>query len=266
MNAETETYASVQAAITAWQEKQIGGTQLLRRLASFDAWRVPVSEGAAAEMLSTNAATRLMYSRDAAGVGRLYLFSDAAAWETFTRAGNGPAAGQHFLTTTGSWVFRLPLDQVDFVEIDPGSPWHINYSREQFPRLRALAEAVEIERTLLALRRGEAAAGAAVQVRDYAHYLLAVVNQGGQTALALAPDSRGRALAAIFTAADNFDAFADERQPTPEEGQLLSLELAGERLFQQLSGMQLDGLVFNCCGPAPAVAFAPAFAEVVLEA
>ena len=258
---------AVQTAITAWQEKQINGTQLLRRLASCDAWIVPVSESAAAEMLSTHAAARLMISRDAAGVGRLYLFSDAAAWQTFRRAaGDGPAAGQHFLTTTGSWIFRLPLDQVDFVEIDPGSPWHINYTREQFPRLRALAEAVEIERTLLALRGGEAPTGAAAQVRDYAHYRLAVISQGGRTALALAPDSQGRALAAIFTAADNFDAFVDERRPSLAEGQLLSLELPGERLFRQLSGMPLDGLVFNCCGPAPAVAFAPAFAEVVLEA
>jgi len=41
--------------------------------------------------------------------------------------------------------------------------------------------------------------------------------------------------------------------------------MAGERLFRLLAGMQLDGLVFNCRGPAPAVAFASAFAGVMLE-
>ncbi len=46
---------------------------------------------------------------------------------------------------------------------------------------------------------------------------------------------------------------------------ILSLEMAGERLFRLLAGMQIDGLVFNCRGPAPAVAFASAFAGVMLE-
>lgn len=92
------------------------------------------------------------------------------------------------------------------------------------------------------------------------------IARGGQTALALAPDGQGRALAAVFTAADNFDAFTEVRQPALEEGQLLSLELTGVELFRLLAGMRLDGLVFNCSGPAAAVAFAHAFAEVILEA
>jgi hypothetical protein len=259
---------SVQTAIAAWQAHQISGTQLLRQLIAFDAWMAPVAQSAVAEMVGSNAAPRVMYSQAPQGVARLYLFSSAAAWETFQQTAGGapPATGQHFLTTTGRWVFRLPTDQVDFLEIDPGSPWHINYSQAQFPRLHALAEAVEIEGALLALRRGNAPDGTAVQVRGYEHYLLAIARQGDQTKLALAPDSQGRALAAIFTAPDNFDAFVEARQSSPEEGQLLSLEMAGDALFRQLAGMRLDGLVFNCCGPAQAVAFASALAAVILEA
>lgn len=258
---------TIPTAITAWQQQEIRGEQLLRHLVSYDAWRVPVSEFAAAEMLSAHTAPRILTSRDPQGRTRLLLFSEAAAWETFMQASEGGGrAGQHFLTAAGSWIFGLPADPVDFLEIDPGSPWRISYGKEHFPRLRALAAAVDIERTLLALRRGDAAAGAAAQVRDYAGYLLAVVNRGGQTGLALAPDSKNRTLAAIFTAADNFDAFIETRQSSLSEGQLLSLELTGVELFRLLAGMRLDGLVFNCSGPAAAVAFAHAFAEVILQA
>lgn len=255
---------TIPTAITAWQQQEIRGEQLLRHLVSYDAWRVPISESAA---VSAHTAPRILTSRDPQNRTRLLLFSDSAAWETFKQASAGDApASQHFLTAAGSWVFRLADDQVDLLEIDPGCPWRISYGKEHFPRLRALAAAVDIERTLLALRRGDAAAGAAAQVRDYAGYLFAIVNRGGQTALALAPDGQGRALAAIFTAADNFDAFTEVRQPALEEGQLLSLELTGVELFRLLAGMRLDGLVFNCSGPAAAVAFAHAFAEVILQA
>ena len=255
----------VQAAIAEWQAKQINGTQLMRRLVSFDRWMLPVSESAAAEMLSTGTASRLMYSQDDAGVSRLYLFSSGEAYGAFQQATGAEPTGQHFLTTTGVWILRLPLDHFDAIEIDPASPWQISYRQEQFAALRAMAEAVEVERALAALRMGQAQPGMIPLVRNYEHYLLAALDRGQGVGLALAPDDKGRQLAAIFTAPDNFATFLDEHNPL-RDGQLLQLELAGPTLFAQLGQMQLDGLVFNCRGPAQPVAFALPFASVVLEA
>lgn len=256
----------VQTAIAAWQAKQITGTQLMRRLVSFERWMLPISEAAAADMLATGVASRLMYSEDDQGVTRLYLFSDDEAYHAYQRATGEEAGEQSFLSTNGAWIFRLSLDRFDAVEIDPASPWQISYRKEQFPALRAVAEAVTVEQALVALRTGQAQPGMISLVRDYEHYLLAVLERGDEYALALAPDDKDRELAAIFTAPDNFGAFLDQREPMREEGRLLQLELAGPTLFAQLSQMHLDGLVFNCAGPARPVAFALPFAGVVLEA
>ena len=109
----------VQLAIAEWQNKQITGTALMRRLVSFDQWMLPVSAEAAAEMGNTGAASRLMYSQDGEGVSRLYLFSDGEAYAAFQEAVGQAASEQHFLATTGAWIFQLPLDQLDAIEIDP---------------------------------------------------------------------------------------------------------------------------------------------------
>ena len=97
-----------------------------------------------------------MYSQDGEGVSRLYLFSDGEAYAAFQEAVGQAASEQHFLATTGAWIFQLPLDQLDAIEIDPATPWQISYRKEQFPRLRAMAGAVEVEQALTALRAGTA--------------------------------------------------------------------------------------------------------------
>ena len=73
-----------------------------------------------------------MYSQDGEGVSRLYLFSDGEAsmpsarpWVRTIRAA--------LLTTTGAWVFQLPLDQLDSVEIDPATPWQIVITKSSSP-------------------------------------------------------------------------------------------------------------------------------------
>lgn len=257
----------VQAAIAEWQSKQITGAELMRQLVSFDKWMVPIAEPAAAEAMGAGSSPRLMYSQDAEGVSRLYLFSDGPAYDAFRRAvGDDAPQDQHFLTTPGAWIFHLPLDQIDAVEIDPASPWQISYRKEQFTRLRALADAVEVEQALAALRTGTAQRGMVATVRLYERYILAVCQINGEYSLALAPDDHGRALAAVFTADDTFEAFLSEGEAVTPQGQLLRLTLPGAQLFEQLAKMPVDGVVFNCSGPVRPIAFAHEFFGVVLEA
>jgi hypothetical protein len=81
----------------------------------------------------------------------------------------------------------------------------------------------------------------------------------------MAPDQKGRTLAAVFTSEDACEAFLDE---AGKQGgtQLEPLIYAGKNLFELLSKMDLTGIVFNCSGPTPPVAFAAAFSQVILEA
>ena len=132
--------------------------------------------------------------------------------------------------------------------------------------MRALAGPVEVELALAALRAGTAEPGSITKVRQYEHYILAVTSLDGGYTLALAPDDRDRTLAAIFTSDDSFEAFLPEGEALLPEGQLLRVALAGPQLFEQLSRMSLDGVVFNCSGPGRPIAFAQAFLTVILEA
>ena len=98
----------VQLAIAEWQNKQITGTELMRRLVSFDKWMLPVSEAAAAEMVNTGAASRLMYSQDGEGVSRLYLFSDGEAYDAFRQSWGRMHPNSTFYPRPGHGSFNFP--------------------------------------------------------------------------------------------------------------------------------------------------------------
>ncbi len=256
----------IRLAVREWQEQVITGTHLMRQLVSFEHWQLLVAKTEAAEPKQDEPPVRLLYGEDAEGVSRLYLFSDEEAYTSFLQATGQTSDAHDRLIIDGVWVFSLPLEQFDVVEIDPASPWQIGYRREQFPALRAMAEAVAVEQALIALQHGEARPETLQRVRDYEHYLLPVLAaEGDRYALVLAPDPQGRALAAVFTAPDAFDAFVQALSMIPDDEELLQLEVPGPVLFAQLAETSLDGLVFNSFGPSRPVAFALPIASLLLE-
>ena len=123
----TEIEQTPRSAIEQWQKKEIDGTALMRRLMAWKHWNLAVSESAAIEMLATNAASRIMYSRDSAGVWRLFLYSDNQAYATFCKQAEVQGE-QHFLSTSGDWIFRLELEGISEIVIDPYSPTEIVYA------------------------------------------------------------------------------------------------------------------------------------------
>ena len=256
----------IEELIARWQNKEIDGTALMRGLVSYTQWNVQVSEAAANEMLQQNLAPRIMFNQDPQGVSRLYLYSGSDAYGEFCRAVNQPAASQYFLTTRGTWIFRLPLEQIDWLVIDPATPHEIAYNKDQFARLKQLADAITVEESLLELRTNpEAGQDLLAIVRQYHGYLLAVSEADDNYRLAMAPDTKGRALAAVFTFEDAFVAFMNESKQAYPEVDLRGISLPGPALFAELAKVQVDGVVFNCAGPVKPVAFAPQFAEIILN-
>lgn len=60
-----------------------------------------------------------------------------------------------------------------------------------------------------------------------------------------------------------YDAFCPEdKQGYPAE---MVITLSGAELFAQIARLNLDGVVFNCNGPARPIAFASGIAQVVLD-
>lgn len=239
----------------------------MRQLVSYGQWMVPVSDAAAAEMLEQGSLSRVMFSKDPEGVCRLFIFTDGDAYNRFTEIASGEIKAQTFLTTAGTWVFRMPTDGIDFIAIDPGSPHDIAYGKEHFAKLKRIADAIEVERALADLRSGDTTKqGLIPTVRDYPRYIIPIRKTAEGNMLGLAPDDKGRALAAIFTNDDAFDAYLGESESGEPESMLVRLDLSGQELFAQISKMGLDGIVFNCCGPVKPVAFARQFAEVMVSA
>ncbi|HNH47941.1 MAG TPA: hypothetical protein PKY30_12930, partial [Myxococcota bacterium] len=87
----------------------------------------------------------------------------------------------------------------------------------------------------------------------------------GRTQLSMAPDPKGRRLAALFTAEDCRDAYVKIAGAALGEKPLL-LMLTGQQIFERLVALPLDGIVFNCMGPVSPKAVHPAFAAEVLRA
>jgi len=255
---------TVPELVARWRDKQLTGTALMRALVTHPTWTLPISESAAAESLATNAVSRLQYNRTPEGVNRLMIFSNPETYSTY-RTNSGSTGEQHLVTTTGTWIFRLPLDAIDQLWIDPLTANDIFYDKAQFDRLRRMADAVEVEEMLAGLRHGNAPEGAIGIVKKYQNFWIPVgIHETGMR-LVMAPDDKGRSLAAVFTAEDLIDAFIGLAR-AHEHGTVEERVMSGENLFSILNTMPIDGMVFNCNVPVTPVAFAKGFAQIVCDA
>jgi hypothetical protein len=253
--------------IVQWRNQEISGKLLMRLLVSHSGWILPVSESAAAEMLDTNAASRLQYNRDSKGVNRLMMFSSPETFTAYRQNSGQQNVEQHTLTTTGRWVFRLPLEGIDEIWIDPLTANDILYSKEQFDLLRKMGAAIEVEQALTALRQGAAPDTALKVVKNYPSYWVPVGMHGESMRLMFAPDDKGRKLAALFTSEETLAAFLPQVRAFAAPDQVVERIFKGEDLFPILMKMAIDGMVFNCGGgPVIPVAFAKGFAQIACEA
>ena len=172
---------------------------------------------------------------------------------------------QHYLTVAGTWIFRAPMDNVDQLWIDAMTKDDIYYTRKQFNALHEMADAVLVEEALVGLRKGTAADGAIQKAREYKNYYLPVTVRNDKPSFIMAPDSKGRSLAAAFTSDDTFDAFAAEAQQMADGGEVQQMQVDGVALFDTFRRMRIEGFVFNCAGPVPPVAFQQAAAGIILQ-
>jgi hypothetical protein len=256
--------ANVTELIRQWHNKTISGFALMRGLVEFSAWEVPISESAAGEALASNTMPSLQLSKNPDGKICLLLFTSTDAFQIYRKA-NAITIKQHFLKTQGRLLFGVPMEGVDQVWIDPLSPHDIYYDAAQLGVLRECVNAIAVEEALVNLRQGKEQPDALQLVRDYQNYTVASTQHDGHPILVMAPDNKGRQLAAVFTADDAFDAFKAEMNVSADST-VRQLQLNGEQLFGMLQRMTLDGFVFNCAGPIKPVAFAQAVAGIVLEA
>lgn len=251
-------------ALQRFRAKQIPASSLMRAVVEFDRWVVPVSAESAAAAAAGLPVPSVMMSQEPSGVTRLFLFTSPEAWNTFISVVGGPRPDQQFLTKDGAFIVGLPIDEVNWIVIDPASQHEFSYTHEQIPMLRRTAKVLEVEEALELLRfNPEAATGRVELVRDFPDYRVVVQKLGEESRICMAPDDRGRTLAAVFTFDDAAETFLHDAAPTVTEGELAIMAVNGPGLFQTLSQMNIEGLVFNCRGPTTTIAFAAEFARLM---
>lgn len=249
-------------AIQEWNAQTLGATGLMRELVGHDRWELPVTERSARAFRTTNAAPEPWLYEDADGRLRLFLFSSRESYRRYREAAALPRE-QTLVTTPGVSLFTRDLTALESIHVDPLTPDALTLGKELYRRLNVVADAVRVERALVLLRGGSTrVANQLSAVRHFQAFHVAIRDTPEGAQFALAPDPRNRMLAAVFTLNDCYEAYAREM----EDGAPRHAILTGEQLFSELLDAGLDGIVFNCCGPTPPVAFAPAFARLVLEA
>ena len=238
-------------AILANKQGQLPGAALLRALVSHETWHLP----GRAERGRVRPLTQRTTDGD-----WLSLFTSRDAMDVYEAANGKGSLGESWVVSPGSGLFMGLSGTMAGVDIDPDSPHAIHYRAHQFATLRRWGRTIEVEKLL---------AGASQQslrlLRDHdAYWIVMVELPDGRSQLAMAPDERGRKLAAVVTARDTLDAFLRGAAKALPAG-ASALELRGGDLFGRLAGMPLDGIVFNCSGPVPPRAVAQQLAQLVLQ-
>lgn len=256
----------IQEFVDAWRSEEITNAELMRVLVLHETWDVPIPEEAFAEYERTGGLAGLVVNEAVDGERRLLVFSSTAARED-ARGEWINGVPTRFITVPGQWVFQLDFEEVDALVIDAGAVHSIALDKEQMQQITERAWATMIEDALDGLANdviepGEDRDVLLSLVADYPYFELAVYEEGDDARLVAAPDDQGRSLAAVFTHADAFDAFAEETN----DDDLRSVTLTGVELFEQIREMDLDGVMFDCSGPGPVLVFDRAFAEDVVRA
>jgi hypothetical protein len=254
MGIEAPTTLDPRQAIAQFFQHQLTGTQLLRGLAGYRGWIVPANFNAQAGGEPT-----FITFNYGENDRHFFMFSDRQAYMDCRARLGIDALGQYTIDNLyGYNAWENVGEDVNVININPYSPSEIHYKQDQIPRLREWASVIRVEQALeqvLATDKGYDT------IKAFKGYYFGMVSQGDQKYVALAPDGKGRKLAALFTADDTAQAYQDEQK----NAGLQLLTTDGTTLFRTLAKMPLDGIVFNCSGPIKPRAFTLAFAAEVLH-
>ena len=237
-------------AIAGFFDKTLSGPALMRALATAK-WQVPGRAGAPGEAVLKRIPLN-------PGEAHLCLFSDAEALRDARLEAGDDAFGADFVETSGAAVFSQAVAEVHYVQLNPHSAQALHFRPEQFDMLRRWAEILGMERLIdEALHKPHGYN----RLKGFDGYTILLRQENGRTRVAMAPDTKGRALVAVFTAPDAVDAFLARHGNQSGEPMLIG----GADLFERFAAMPIDGFVFNCAGPLPPRAFARQFAKIVVE-
>ena len=151
------------------------------------------------------------------------------------------------MTVDGQWLFSQLQDPIDTMVIDAQTSHALQLTSDKFADLRGWAKSLYIESLL---ERDDFDAHTLQALLDFDAYLLPLIDsESGVRHITLAPDINNRKLAAVFTAEDALSLYIQNAQGALGQ-QVLVDRPNGHKLFSYLLQLPIEGIVFNCYGPA----------------
>ena len=236
---------SVAELIVAFHDQRISFDDIIRRLLNTQ-WLIP------ADSIENNANTPVPLFREIESTNYLLVFSDEDEFNALHYE-DAP----HTIRRSGLWILQqLRTSWLDTnlgaIVLNPASAAALQFTREYFDLLLRWAQIVELETAL----RGQSTINElAIKIRNFGSFLLPLFRTDTVTHIVLAPDDKGRQLAAIFTAPDAAKTYIDAAAQQDPDLEIYLDELDGTNLMTNLLALHadgmLDGVVFNCFGPVP---------------
>ena len=227
--------------LQAFHRQEVTFIQLLRAIVSYDSWLLPTRNDQ--PLLALHQEQQL-----------LLLFTSE---ESFSSQHTDDVQST---TQTGRWLSENISESIDVIVVDSGQPHSLQLPSKYFPIFQKITAAHQLERLL---EGNDTQQNVTTRLTSYPHYLVPIVQDSdGLTHVTLAPDSQGRQFAAVFTAEDNLQAFISASQQMLGD-ELKVHEISGRELFNNLSQLSIEGVVFNCYGPVQPRAISKEFVDIL---
>ena len=166
------------------------------------------------------------------------------------------------ITKDGNWIVENLSQPISAVIIDPNENHAVQLEQKYFSVLQNLRKSIQVEQIL---QGNEPKPKALQQLQQFKHFLIPIIqDSNGVTHITLAPDEQGRKLAAIFTSEDCLQAFVTASKHLLGEDIKID-EISGKQLFQNLTQVPIDGIVFNCNGPVEPRALSKNFVSLLAK-
>lgn len=228
----------VAETLQAHRREAVGIGLLLRRLLDQIEWYVPVAP------TGDDSAELLIIDFD--GQMTLMAFTGLAAAETWAETLALPDGAYMLAVGPEVLVDATAGPDLDVLRFDVGTPHETELRSDDFDRFDQVAQAAEVERELEAM----ATDGGDLEVlMAHDRWYVACI---GDEEVATLRDEEGKVLAAVFTTLDALETWFEMVHPhVPGDVR----EVSAGPLFRALQASAVDGICFNCAGPAACTSF-----------
>lgn len=243
-------------AIRQFSQGEVGRNRLFQALVRHDNWLLPLQK--------TEDGPAVRSFRGEEGRPFFVLFTGREALNKSLEAQGQQAVGEEVHELRGLELFTGPSfsDVYDWVLIDPDGPAAIKLPKAQFAELREWASMYKLDEAILALQNGHESQKAIATLMQHQPWI--VVASGPEKRLALVPDGEQRKIGAVFSSFNAADRYVQAlSEHLPEGVKLQPVILTADKLFAELSRLDIMGAVVNCFGPTPGRAFSKAFIDEV---